>query len=92
MSEEHRVAGEGTLDQLYADLQGLQSSAFEAFPQPALLFGDDGRLAAANEAAELLFGQALGPLARGSLALLGDAVERLAEAAQARGHAMARDQ
>lgn len=22
--EEHRVAGEGTLDQLYADLQGLQ--------------------------------------------------------------------
>lgn len=75
-----------------ADLQGLQSSAFEAFPQPALLFREDGRLAAANEAAELLFGQALGPLSRGTLGLLGEAVSRLAEAARARGHAVARDQ
>ena len=75
-----------------ANLQGLQSSAFEAFPQPALLFSPDGRLAAWNDAAELLFGQALGALSRGSLDVLGGVVHSLAQAARDRGRAVARDQ
>jgi two-component system nitrogen regulation sensor histidine kinase GlnL len=74
-----------------ADLQSLQSSAFEAFPQPALLFTGDGRLAAAKEPAELLFGLALGPVVRGSVAVLGEAAGLLARSALARGHARARD-
>lgn len=43
----------------------LKMLAFDASPEPALLISGDGSLAAANEAAEELFGQGLGLLARG---------------------------
>jgi len=43
----------------------LKSLAFDLSPEPALLISGDGSLAAANEAAEALFGQGLGLLARG---------------------------
>ncbi|MDP1630405.1 MAG: ATP-binding protein [Caulobacter sp.] len=45
----------------------LKAAAFDLSPEPALLIGADGALAAANEAAEALFGQGLGLLARGRL-------------------------
>lgn len=45
----------------------LKSAAFDAAPEPALLIDGEGALAAANEAAEGLFGQGLGLLARGRL-------------------------
>ncbi len=44
--------------------EGLKAAAFEAGADPALIIGADGALKAANEAAETLFGQGLGLLAR----------------------------
>ncbi len=43
----------------------LRAAAFDLSPEPALIIGPDGSLAAANEAAEALFGQGLGLLTRG---------------------------
>ena len=43
----------------------LKAAAFELSPDPALVVDADGALVAANEAAEALFGQGLGLLARG---------------------------
>jgi two-component system nitrogen regulation sensor histidine kinase GlnL len=43
----------------------LRSLAFDMSPEPALIIGPDGELAATNEAAEALFGRGLGLLARG---------------------------
>ncbi|MCF8504469.1 MAG: ATPase [Caulobacter sp.] len=45
----------------------LKAAAFDLSPEPALLIGADGALAAANEAAEALFGQGLGLLSRGRI-------------------------
>jgi two-component system, NtrC family, nitrogen regulation sensor histidine kinase GlnL len=42
----------------------LGAAAFDASPWPALVFEADGRVLIANEAAEMLFGQALAALAR----------------------------
>jgi two-component system nitrogen regulation sensor histidine kinase GlnL len=50
------------------DLDLLKAAAFELSPEPALVVGADGALAAVNEAAERLFGQGLGLLARGRFA------------------------
>jgi two-component system nitrogen regulation sensor histidine kinase GlnL len=47
------------------DLEALKSAAFDLSPEPALVVGADGALVAVNEAAEALFGQGLGLLARG---------------------------
>ncbi len=43
----------------------MKSLAFDLAPDPALVIGADGRLSAANEAAQALFGHSLGLLARG---------------------------
>lgn len=45
----------------------LRAQAFDLSPNPALIFAEDGRLRAANEAAERLFGQALGLFRRQNL-------------------------
>jgi len=47
------------------DREVLKAAAFDLSPEPALVVSGDGALAAANEAAEALFGQGLGLLARG---------------------------
>lgn len=47
-----------------ADLN-LRASAFDMSPEPAIVIGPGGELSAVNEAAEALFGQGLGLLARG---------------------------
>lgn len=47
--------------------QSLKAAAFDLSPEPALLIDASGALAAANEAAEALFGQGLGLLTRGRL-------------------------
>ena len=47
------------------DLDALKAAAFDSSPEPALVIDRDGGLAAVNEAAEALFGQGLGLLARG---------------------------
>ena len=47
--------------------ESLKAAAFEAGADPALIIAADGTLKAANEAAETLFGQNLGVLARGRL-------------------------
>ena len=73
------------------ELHTLQSLAFEAAPAPALLFDQRRALASANEAAEMLFGQALGALARGAAAALGPEAADLVEVAAERGHAGARN-
>ncbi len=59
--------------------ESLKASAFEAGADPALIIAADGALKAANEAAEGLFGQNLGVLARGRLrdVLASDEVARL---------------
>jgi len=46
-------------------LEALKAAAFELSPDPALVVDGEGALVAANEAAEALFGQGLGLLARG---------------------------
>jgi len=43
----------------------LKGAAFDLFPDPAFVVDGDGALVAVNEAAEALFGQGLGLLARG---------------------------
>jgi two-component system nitrogen regulation sensor histidine kinase GlnL len=43
----------------------LKAAAFDLSPEPALVVSADGALVAVNEAAEALFGQGLGLLARG---------------------------
>ena len=43
----------------------LKAAAFELSPDPAFVVDADGALAAVNEAAEALFGQGLGLLAKG---------------------------
>ncbi len=47
-------------------LAGLKTAAFDLGAEPALILDSSGYLAAANEAAEALFGQNLSLLARGS--------------------------
>jgi len=47
------------------DLAALKAAAFELSPDPALVVDRNGALVAVNEAAEALFGQGLGLLARG---------------------------
>src|SRR5215212_10038981 len=48
-----------------ADLDSVKAAAFDLSPDPALVVDADGALVAVNEAAEALFGQGLGLLARG---------------------------
>ncbi|MDO8410266.1 MAG: ATP-binding protein [Phenylobacterium sp.] len=48
-----------------AELSALKSAAFDLSPEPAMVIDRDGALIAVNEAAEALFGQGLGLLARG---------------------------
>jgi len=43
----------------------MRASAFDMSPEPAIVIGPEGELAAANEAAEALFGEGLGLLSRG---------------------------
>src|SRR5919107_1608447 len=47
------------------DAEALKAAAFELSPDPAMVVDSDGALVAVNEAAEALFGQGLGLLARG---------------------------
>jgi two-component system, NtrC family, nitrogen regulation sensor histidine kinase GlnL len=47
------------------DLELLKAAAFDLSPEPALVISAEGALTAVNEAAEALFGQGLGLLARG---------------------------
>lgn len=47
------------------DVSGLKAAAFDLSPEPAMVVSADGALVAVNEAAEGLFGQGLGLLARG---------------------------
>ena len=47
------------------DSEALRATAFELFPDPAMVVDRHGALVAVNEAAEALFGQGLGLLARG---------------------------
>src|SRR5260221_14346801 len=48
-----------------AGLDRLKAIAFDLSPEPSLVVDADGALVAVNEAAEALFGQGLGLLARG---------------------------
>jgi two-component system nitrogen regulation sensor histidine kinase GlnL len=48
-----------------ASHEALKAAAFDLSPDPALVVDADGAMVAANEAAEALFGQGLGLLARG---------------------------
>jgi len=69
-------------------LELLKASAFDASPEPALVIGPDGALVAVNEAAEALFGQGLGLLARGRFGAAlppGSALVSLLERAAAEG-------
>src|SRR5437899_6145593 len=50
---------------LGVDVLALKAAAFELSPDPAMVVDSDGALVAVNEAAEALFGQGLGLLARG---------------------------
>jgi len=50
---------------LGVDVLALKSAAFDLSPDPSLVVDADGALVAVNEAAEALFGQGLGLLARG---------------------------
>ena len=50
---------------LDASADALRAAAFDMSPEPALIIGPDGALAATNEAAEGLFGRGLSLLARG---------------------------
>jgi len=53
---------------LGVDTLALKAAAFELSPDPAMVVDDTGCLVAVNEAAEALFGQGLGLLARGRFA------------------------
>ena len=50
---------------LGVDVLALKAAAFELSPDPAMVVDETGALVAVNEAAEALFGQGLGLLARG---------------------------
>src|ERR1700759_4879543 len=50
---------------LGVDVLAVKSAAFDLSPDPSLVVDADGALVAVNEAAEALFGQGLGLLARG---------------------------
>lgn len=50
---------------LGVDVLALKSAAFDLSPDPAMVVDSEGALIAVNEAAEALFGQGLGLLARG---------------------------
>jgi two-component system nitrogen regulation sensor histidine kinase GlnL len=50
------------------ETQALRGTAFDLHPSPSLVFAADGRLLAANEAAEGLFGRTVGALVRRPLA------------------------
>ena len=50
---------------LGVDILALKAEAFEVSPDPAMVVDANGALVAVNEAAEALFGQGLGLLARG---------------------------
>jgi two-component system, NtrC family, nitrogen regulation sensor histidine kinase GlnL len=50
---------------LGVDVLALKAAAFELSPDPAMVIDETGALVAVNEAAEALFGQGLGLLARG---------------------------
>jgi two-component system, NtrC family, nitrogen regulation sensor histidine kinase GlnL len=52
---------------LGVDVLALKAAAFELSPDPAMVVDEAGALVAVNEAAEALFGQAMGLLARGRL-------------------------
>lgn len=70
------------------DLDRLKLAAFELSPEPALVIGPDGELSAVNEAAQTLFGQGLGLLARGRFAAAlppGSALVSLLDRASAEG-------
>ncbi len=56
-----------TLLQEAGEREALSAAAFDASPWPTLVFASDARMLIANEAAELLFGQALAALSRRSL-------------------------
>ena len=47
--------------------ESVRAAAFDLAPEPALVVGVDGRVQAANEAAERLFGQSLGVMTRNGL-------------------------
>ena len=55
------------LDVSTMDATALRAAAFDGAPWPILVLSNRGRLKAANEAAEMLFGQALPSLARRGL-------------------------
>ncbi|MBW8814523.1 MAG: PAS domain-containing protein [Caulobacterales bacterium] len=59
MSGKTRILSSGV------DADALKAQAFELSPDPALVVDANGSLVAVNEAAEALFGQGLGLLARG---------------------------
>jgi two-component system nitrogen regulation sensor histidine kinase GlnL len=59
------MSGTTRLQAKGVDLDALRAQAFELSPDPALVVSADGALVAVNEAAEALFGQGLGLLARG---------------------------
>ncbi len=61
------MSGTTRLQAKGVDLDALKAQAFELSPDPALVVSADGALVAVNEAAEGLFGQGLGLLARGRL-------------------------
>ena len=50
---------------LGVDVLALKAAAFDLSPDPAMVVDSEGALIAVNEAAEALFGQGLGLLARG---------------------------
>lgn len=76
---------------VHVDLHSMHSQAFDSAPTPALLFEPNLAFATANEAAEMLFGQALGALTRGAASALGSETADLIAVARARGHAMTRE-
>src|SRR5439155_12616696 len=59
------VNGRSLPQWLGLDVLALKAAAFDLSPDPALVVDSQGALVAVNEAAEALFGQGLGLLARG---------------------------
>ena len=59
------MSGKTKLQDKGVDMDALKAAAFELSPDPSLVVDADGALVAVNEAAESLFGQGLGLLARG---------------------------
>jgi two-component system, NtrC family, nitrogen regulation sensor histidine kinase GlnL len=59
------MTGQTRIQSQGRDAHALKSAAFDLSPDPALVVDAEGALVAVNEAAEALFGQGLGLLARG---------------------------